>query len=336
MNNEKILDISWKTFLKISLIVICFYFIYQIKEIIIWFVFALIISILFNPSIDFLQQRKIPRILGVIFVYFSVIGLFIFIIWLLIPIFSDEFQNFLYGFPEYFEKLSNFFKNVGLKEFEDMSGFLKMFDSMRNNIFNILFAIFGGVLNTIFVITAAIFISIEEKFIDKILFLIFPKRYEKFALDIWERSQKKVSGWFIARLIACLFVAVFTYIVLLIFNVKYPFLLGLLAGIFNFVPYIGPLITGFILFLLTFPIEPLKTIFVIAAFILIQQIENNVLSPILMKKLINIPPILVLFSLVIGAKLWGFLGTLLIVPLSGILFEFIKEFLEERKKRENI
>ncbi len=68
---EKILDISWKTILKISITIICFYILYSIRDIIIWFIFALTLSILFNPAVDFLQKKKIPRILGVMLVYFS-------------------------------------------------------------------------------------------------------------------------------------------------------------------------------------------------------------------------------------------------------------------------
>jgi len=74
----------------------------------------------------------------------------------------------------------------------------------------------------------------------------------------------------------------------------------------------------------------------VVVFILIQQIENNVLSPILMKKFVGLPPVLVLLSLVVGAKLWGALGAVLAVPLFGIIFEFLKEFLEKRRDRQTL
>ncbi len=233
MPDEKILDISWKTIVKIALTIVFFYIIYEIRDILIWFVFALIISILFNPAIDFLQKKRIPRIIGVILVYFSVFGLFTFLIWLIIPIFAYEVQNFLKSFPQYFEKISPPLKGLGFEAFENMESFITSFgktlETMAVNIFNVLFAIFGGVLSTIFVITTAIFLSVEEKIIDKILILIFPKKYEVSALTIWEKSQKKVSGWFTTRLIACLFVGIASYITFLVFNVNYPFTLGLFA-----------------------------------------------------------------------------------------------------------
>ena len=128
-----------------------------------------------------------------------------------------------------------------------------------------------------------------------------------------------------------------SYIAFIVFTVKYPFTLALFAGVFNFVPYIGPLLTGVLLFLILFdPVKPWIVLFVIIAFILIQQIENSILSPILMKKFVGLPPVLVLLSLVIGGDLWGVLGAILAVPLFGIVFEFLKGFLEKRRDDQTV
>jgi len=69
MDEEKILDISWGTILKIAITFLGFYILYLIKDILIWTMFALIISVLFEPAISFLQKRKIPRVLATIFIY---------------------------------------------------------------------------------------------------------------------------------------------------------------------------------------------------------------------------------------------------------------------------
>jgi predicted PurR-regulated permease PerM len=207
---------------------------------------------------------------------------------------------------------------------------------MSGSIFSVLFAIFGGVFSTLFVVTAAIFISLEEKSVEKALVLIFPQKYESYVLVLWARCQKKVAGWFGARLIGCLFVGVVSAIVFLLFNVKYPFTLGFFAAVFNFIPYVGPFLTGLLLFLLVFPVGMMKAIFVLVAFVLIQQVENHILSPLLMKRFVDLPPVLVLVSMVVGAKIWGFLGAILIIPIAGILFEFLREFLQKRKEKNKI
>lgn len=335
MDNEKILDISWRTILKISVAVLIFYILFSIREILIWFVFALIISVLFNPAIDFLQRKKIPRSLSIVLIYVGVFGILSLLIYLVVPLFVSEIKTFLEVFPQYFEKISPLLRGLGFQAFENIESFLRILgdtlEKMAENIFNVLFTIFGGAFTTIFVVITAIFLSLEEKAVEKTLILLFPKKYEVQVLDVWARCQKKVAGWFGARILACIFVGVASYIVFLLFNIEYPFTLALFAGVFNFIPYVGPFLTGVILFFIIFPTEPLKGILVLIAFTLIQQIENSILSPILMKKFVGLPPALVLLSLVVGGHLWGLLGAILAIPLFGILFEFLKEFLEKRK-----
>lgn len=338
MDNEKILDISWRTIVKISIAIFSFYILYSVKGILVWFIFAVMISVLFNPVIDFLQRKKIPRILGIILVYFGVFGTFSFLIFLIVPLFASEIQEFLQSLPRYFEKISPPLKGLGFEAFEDIESFMKTLggtlEGMKDNIFNALFAIFGGVFAFLFVITTAVFLSLEEKAIDKTLILLFPKKYEAYVLGLWQRCQKKVAGWFGARILACVFVGLASYITFLVFGVKYPLTLALFAGVFNFIPYIGPLLTGVLLFLIIFPMQ--KAIFVLIVFVLIQQVEGNILTPILMKRIIGIPPVLVIIALVVGGKFWGLLGAVLAIPLAGILFEFLKEFLQKRKDKDAV
>jgi len=336
-NNEKILDISWKTIAKISIAVAVFYIFYSVRNILIWFIFALTISVLFNPAVSFLQKKRIPRGLAVVSIYVGVFGFLSILLFSVVPIFIAEIQSFLNSFPEYFEKIAPPLQGLGFRAFNNLESFLMALGStlegMADNIFAALFSIFGGFFTTLFVIVTAIFLSLEEKGVEKTLILLFPKKYEAQVMGVWTKCQKKVSGWFGARLLACLFVGLSSYLAFLLFNVDYPFTLALFAGVFNFIPYVGPLLTAVILFLIVFPTEMFKAIFVLIAFGLIQQIENSILSPILIKKFVGLPPALVLISLVVGANLWGALGAVLSIPLFGILFEFFKEFLQRRRDK---
>ena len=335
MNNEKLLDISWGTIFKIFVAVISFYILYQIRDILVWFVFALIISVLFNPAVNFLRKLKIPRSLAVLFVYTAFFGILTLIIYFTVPLFVSEIKQFSQILPQYFERISPPLKGLKIEAFQDIETFFNALGEILNkiiiNIANILFVIFGGIFATIFILTLAIYISLNEKGIERSILIFFPKKYEANILSIWERCQKKVSGWFLTRILACLFVGVVSFVVFLVFNTPYPFSLGLLAGVLNFIPIVGPLITGIFIFVIISLENISKAIFVIIAFTLIQQVENNIFTPLISKRFVGLPPILVLMSLVIGGILWGFLGAVLAIPLAGILYEFLKEFLEKRK-----
>lgn len=338
MNNGNLLDISWSTIWKVFIAVILFYIVYQIRDILVWFIFALIISILLNPAIDFFKKLKVPRSLAVAFIYIGIFGLLSLIIYLMIPLFSSEVQRFSQILPQYFEKVSPPLRGIGVQAFKDIETFLATLAGALNkiavNIFNILFAIFGGIFTTIFILTLAVFLSLEEKGIEKKIVLLFPKKYENYALLLWGKCQKKVSNWFLTRIIGCLFVGLLSLATFLLFNTPYPFSLGLLAGFLNFIPIAGPLLAGTLIFVVVSLESLSKAIFVLIVFILIQQIENNVLMPLLSKKMVGLSPILVLLALAIGGVLWGFLGAILSIPLAGILAEFLKDFLKKKKEEE--
>jgi predicted PurR-regulated permease PerM len=340
MDNGKTLDISWGTIFKIFLAVISFYIFYQIRNILVWLVFALIISILFSPVVNLLRKLKIPRGLAVFFVYIGFFGVLTLIVYFTIPMFISEFKQFSQILPQYFEKISPPLKGLKIQAFQDIESFINslgdILNTLTTNIINILFVIFGGIFATIFILTLSLFLSLDEKIVERSIILFFPKKYETKVIMIWERCQQKVSNWFFTRVIACLFVGFTSFLAFLIFNTPYPFSLGLVSGLLNFIPVVGPIITGIFLIIIVGLENISKAVFVLIAFALIQQVENNILTPFISKKLVGLPPVLVLLSLSIGGILWGFSGAILAIPLAGILYEFLREFLEKRKSEKPV
>jgi predicted PurR-regulated permease PerM len=340
MKHEKVLDLSWDTIFKIALSILLFYFFLQIKDVVIWFVFAIIISILFNPSIDFLKKIKIPRAVGASIIYILAFGTLSLTFYSVIASLVSELEQFSQVVPSYLKEISPLLRDFGIEAFDNIENFINTIkgslSELTTAVFNASFAFFGGIFTTLFVITMAFFLSLEEKIIDRAVFLIFPKRYEKYALSLWKRSQKQVSGWFLSRILSCIFVGSATYISALILGIRYPLSFGLVAGIFNFIPYIGPLVSSVFFFLVTVMDGFGKAIFIVIIFTIIGLIENGILNPVLSKKFIGLSPVIVILSLSIGGILWGVLGAFLAVPLAGITFQFVKEFLEKKKQEESV
>lgn len=335
-NQPKLLDISWGSILKMAIALFTFYLIYLIRDILIWVVFGLIISVLFNPAIDFLQKKHFPRVLATILIYVTLFITMGFLIYSVAPLFVTEIQQFSQFLPDYFEKLSTPLRGLGIEAFENIDTFTRAFEQgltkASTNIFSAVGAIFGGILSAMTIFTIALFLSLEEKSVDRVIGILTPKRYEAFALNLWAKSQKKVSGWFGSRILCCLFVGLTTYLACYVLNIKYAVSFGLLSGVLNMIPIIGPVITGAAVAVLVAATSWTKAVFFLIAFIVIQQVEGNILSPVLTRKFIGLPPVLVLVSVMVGAKLWGFMGALLAIPVAGICFEFLRDFLKKRKE----
>jgi len=333
MEKENILDISWETIIKIFIAIFIFYIIYLAREVALWFLFALAISVLLDPAINFLKKIHIPRIFAILIVYLSIFGILGLLIYITAPIFISEMRQFLQYLPEYFEQISPVLRQFGIDTVQNFDDFTEAFSSYlqqsSQSILKALMVFFGGVASTISILTMAFFLSLEEKGTEKVLLLLFPSKFEDQIKSIFEKVQKKVAGWFGARLLACLFVGIASYIVFYIFGIKYAFILALISGFLNFIPYIGPWITSILLIALIIVSSGswLTVLYVLIAITIVQEIENKLLTPMLMKKMTDIPPVLVLVSLLLGAQIFGVLGMIFAVPIFGILYEFTKDFL---------
>ena len=338
MEREQVLDISWEAIIKVSITILALYIVYLTREVALWFFFGLATSVILDPAVNFLRKFWVPKMIAILTVYLSIFGMLGLVVYLTAPIFIIELKQFSLNLPDYFVKISPLLQSLGLDAADSFNEFTSFLlgglEQSSKSVFRAIMAFFGGVSSAIFILTVALFLSMEDNGAEKLLILITPKKYEDQISSFFKTSQQKVAGWFGARILACAFVGIACFIVFYIFSIKYAFLLSLISGILNFVPYIGPVLTVIVMLIFTAVSSESWIIvaYVLIAFFIIQSIENFLLTPLLMKRMINLPPVLVLVSLLVGAKLFGFLGTIFAVPVFGIIYEFLKEFLEKRRE----
>lgn len=338
MSQEQKLDISWEAIGKLFIVIALFYIVYRAREIALWFLFGLSLSVLLEPAILFLRKIKIPKIIAIVMTYFSIFGLLGLLIYITAPIFMYELKQFSQYLPNYINEINPILDKLGInaiESYQDLTSVLMGgLEQSSKGIVNAVMAFFGGISSTVIILTISFFLSMEDKGAERFLTLISPRKYEEKIAAFFEMAQGKVAGWFGARILACLFIGIASFIVYYLFGIKYAFILALIGGVLNFVPYIGPLITAalLIVFVAVSSGSWLIALYCLLSVMVIQAVENNLLTPLLMKKLIDIPPVLVILSLLVGAKLFGFLGAIFAVPAFGIIFEFSKEILERRKE----
>jgi predicted PurR-regulated permease PerM len=309
------------------------------RHIAIWFFFALIISIMLEPAVRFLRWLRLPKLVAVAAVYLAIFGVLGLMIYLIAPLFLSELNQLSQNIPDYFEKAHPLLKGVGVQTSQSFDEFtanlLVNLKTSSEGVVKAIVAFFGGLASTAFIVTFAFFISLEEKGPERVLSLLVPQKYESYVGRIFEDAQYKVSGWFAGRLLACLFVGAVSFIIFFLLKVKYAFILSLISGVFTFVPFVGPMVTSLVVLLFVGVSDSwLLALYLVVALTVVQEIENKVLTPVLMKRFVNLPPVLVLLSLLFGATIFGFLGMIFSVPVFGIIYEFGREFLEKRKQGE--
>jgi predicted PurR-regulated permease PerM len=340
MIEKQTLDISWGTIMRIFFALIVVYLLYQVAEVIIWVIFALIISILFNPIVDVLKRARIPRVIGVVVVYFGLFGIISFLVYIITPGLYLEVKRFSLLLPDYIEKISPFLKYIGVEGFTTLDEIVNTLrassEEVTKSVFNAIGIIFGGISTAFFIVTMAIFLSLEGNNVEKAIKLLVTDDQKNQALSIWKRCRNQVGSWFLVRIISSFFVGAMSFAVFFIFGINYALLFAIIGGVFNMVPFAGAAIAALLFFVITSLDSVAQAFFVLIAFLIIQAIEGSVVTPALSKKIMGVSPALVLVSIVVGGSLWGMIGAFLAIPLMGIIFEFAKAFLEKKRQSEGV
>ena len=323
------LDISWKTIWKIVFTLGLGYLLFLIRQILVWLLFALIISILLRSLINFFYHRRVPYWLSVLLTYIVIFGALGGIIYISIPVVVQEIQQVIVAFPAYLPQLQGFLQRIGIQSsFTSFQGLSNHFlQQSPQDILRFLESFFGGLGATIFVLTMAIFLSFEKKGFGEMMAFLSARRYQKRILKAWKRSRREVSYWFGVRIIGATFITISYFLTYQLFGVKAALVLALIAGVFDFIPYFGPFVATLLGGLLVgLQISwPLAFVVMMILFAM-QLIESHILTPLVGKKLIGLPPYLILLAIVIGGELFGFLGAFFAIPVIAIIYRFIIDF----------
>ena len=333
------MDTNSKSIFKWLSTILILFIAWKIWEVLGGIFLALVLASIVDGAADFLKKIKFPRALSVIFIYLIIIAAFYFAFYFLIPPLVDEINQLSNNFPVYWEKFSPqvsqaraFLREYGASESFQKSLIVlgEKLAKITSNIPSFLSAIFGGMMTVFLIFFISFLLALNDKGVEEFLIFFIPLKNQDEFRRFLVISQKKIRGWFKARLLAALIVGILVYICLLAVGIKYRVIIAVISALFEFVPLIGPWVAGiFGVILATFQSLKLGLLVLILYFI-IQQIENHIFMPLLMKKVIGISPVLTIVVLLIGAKLGGFLGVLISIPLTAIIVEFVNNYRKSR------
>jgi len=343
MNGDKIINININagTFFKAILVLLLFIFIYILRDIAAVVLFSVVVASGVEPAARWFQKYRIPRVLAVILVYliaFSITGIMFYLV--IPPIFS-ELSNLSASNPSYLQK------PLALKTIQQylpelpasISGLLLSFaqgakeyvGEISSGFFQATTAAFGGALSFALIIVLSFYLAVQEKGIENFLRIVTPVSHEKYVVDLWFRSRDKIGGWLKGQILLGVLVGVLVFLGLTLLRIPYALTFALLAAIFELIPIFGPVLASIPPIAVAFLQNPSTALAVIALYVIIQQFENHLIYPLVIRKTVGIPPIITILALIIGAKLGGFFGVLLSVPIMAVLFEFIAD-IEKKKK----
>ncbi|MCX6740492.1 MAG: AI-2E family transporter [Candidatus Parcubacteria bacterium] len=342
--NKKIsIDISIQTLYKVLFLCALIILAYLIRGVIVILFFAFILVSILEPMVDWLKGKKVPKLLAVLIVYCFLLAVLLLIIILLTPPIFDQAAQLQVNFPNYWNKaiegLSDFARilnNYGLAD-TFKSSLLSISQSFQLNSVDLLEKIgdfFSDILAGFVVLVITFYLLVEENAVKKILHSLMPPDYLPYALQMFNRIQKQLGLWLRGQLILCFCIFTLVYGVLLVLGVKYALIFAIIAGLLEFIPYLGPTFSGFIAVSITLMHSPLQALLVLICYIVIQVFENNILVPNIMRKAVGLNPVLSIVSLLVGATLGGFVGVIIAIPLATAVSVFFQDFLDQKHSRE--
>jgi len=360
------ITISAGTIIKGIVILVLAFLLYKMMDLVLVVLVAIVIASAIEPLVRWFAKYKVKRLFAVISTYICIIVVFSGLLYFFVPSVLNEASNLLSNAPKYLDsvtlwnplndaKLVETGKVVGgisdglnggkqaLNSLSTsgtlntsvlgdlISGFQNITSSASSSIIKIASGIFGGALSFILIIVLSFYLAAQEGGVEKFLKVITPAKNEAYIIDLWKRSQRKIGYWMQGQLLLAVLVGVLVYLGLMILGVKNALVLAVFAAAFEIIPMFGPIIAAIPAILAGFADGGVTTaVTVLCLFIIIQQFENHLIYPLVVKKVVGLSPILVILALIIGAKLAGFLGIILSAPLTAVLMEFIDDVQKDK------
>ncbi|MFB6212524.1 MAG: AI-2E family transporter [Candidatus Magasanikbacteria bacterium] len=328
-------EITWNTLWKIFVFLGLVALLYFSRQALTVFFASVVISLGIDPIVDFLERRGINRLLATIALFLLMIISLGVGIYLIVPVVAVEIQSFISQLNQVSSELLGLGIPQNLIESftANINKAIRFITSSSISITGTISTIFNKSVLILSTFIISFYLSLEKNGTERLLKVILPRIYEKPVLNVFSQFKKKMRVWLLAQLGLTTMVGLMTGVGLWLLGMPYALIIGIIAGVLELVPVIGPVVTGGIAFLVGLSESLTLGLYVLIFFFIVQQIENNVLVPLVMGRAMKIHPVIVIIALIAGGHIAGFVGVLLAVPIALLVQEVFNHIAEQKASR---
>jgi len=341
----RVVRVESRTVLNVLVVVLAFMVVLEViwlsREVLTWILVALFLAVALNPAVDFFQRHGVKRrgyaaALTILLLILGIAGLGS----LFIPTLVGEANDFVHAVPGYVEDVS-----AGRGPLGDLDRKYDIVDRVQAAVQKGGAASVLGLSGTAVAVTKSIITAIVAvvtiafmtffmllegpRWVERFLALLSPHQQERWS-RVGDEIYKTIGGYVTGNLLISVIAGVSITIVLLIMGVPYAVALGLLVGVLDLIPLAGATLAGIVVVGVSFLHSVPAGIVVGVFFIVYQQLENHFLQPVIYGRTVQLSPLIVLVSVLIGAALAGILGALAAIPVAGTIQVILREMLSER------
>ncbi len=298
---------------------------WHLRELLMLVFGAVLVSVILRLVADPIHRRLgLGQGLSLTIAVAILLGSFLVAMWLFGAEVARQTNAFADLLPQAWESLRARLETIGLGSrlddwLDSASG-----SGVVSNISGVVMSIGGGLTDLVLVLFGGIYIAAQPELYRSGLLKLLPARSRPLADKAVEDSGRALRLWLKGRLISMTVVAILTGIGLTIIGVPAALTLAILAGLLEFIPFAGPIISAIPAILLALAQSPESAFWTALLFLLIQQLEGNVIEPLVQQRAVELPPALLLFAIVAATLLFGTVGILLGAPLLVVVYVLVK------------
>lgn len=334
------MNISIWSVVKVALVVIGLWLLYLLRDVIAIVFISLILAASLETWVDWLHQRRVPRLVGVLSLYVVIILFTSILFTLLFPPLVEQLRNLSSAFPHALQQLGQALSEIpsltgqtlGDDQVSNWLGSLSgIFSGNAGNVLTFFSNFFGGIVSLVITLIMTLYIVVEQDAILRAVRSVIPVEHSERVGMVITKVQKKIGNWLQGQLVLGIIIALLSYFGLLVLGMPNALALAMFAGLTELVPILGPVIGAIPAIIIAFSISPLKALFVFILYVIIQQSENHFIVPQVMRKAVGLNPLVSIIALLAGARLGGITGALLAIPVTTALTVLGEEFFTYRK-----
>lgn len=320
-------EISYKTIVFTITTIIGLWFLWQLRQVIfLLFISLILVSGLHSP-VDWLNSKKIPRVLSIILIYIILLILLVVASIIIVPAINEQYKILVERLPFLIDQINKSILFLQIPADEVIANPSQQFVAIGRNLFKITTGAFGTLLGFLTLLVLTFYLLLEWQKVVKFIASPFSGLQEKKVINLINDIENSLGRWVRGQITLSVIVGILVYIGLTALGVPSALPLALLAGILEIVPIIGPIISAIPSILIALTFSPILAVATGALYFIIQQLENNLIVPAVMSRAVGINPLVTIIALMIGAKLAGVLGVILSVPVVVIVKILIKDLL---------
>ena len=325
--------ISSGTMFRIIIIALVSIFLFLIRDIVAMTLVAAFLAALIDPFADAFTRVNIPRALAVMVVYLVGASCFAIVALLIVPPLLTELSELATVFAPLWSGSNSWLQADAFLAGSwstDMSSIISTIQ--RSGVVGAFprIAEFGtsaidGVFRLFIVLILAFYFIVEKNSMIRGIGIIAPSEYQPFVMHLALKARERMGIWLRGQLALMVSIFILIYPALLLLGIPYALVLALFAGLLEIIPFVGPMVSAVPAILLAFSISPFHALLTACVYLVIQQVEGNILVPKIMQKVAGVNPIVSVLAVLIGWRVGGIVGAVLSIPIAMVCSVFVTE-----------